>query len=252
MATAIHHNYQFPIAAPYQPQPVVNLPQYWEMKRDPSTGWPFFVDHVSRSTTWLDPRWRHATTSPNIYYPSSRQSDHRHDTYGWGPHQTDMLTQGRVHATPYTPTSTGQPESVTANTRPQTAIPRSPEAETNKIRNEGTNAKDAKGKEDNANQSDSNGLSKAEIENCLAAVEGVRQRAEQLRERTETFTGVRGSKEYLFVDETLLALLLELDRVDAMGCAVIRQARRSAVLMVQELQSTLESRAANRHYSVVK
>nr|XP_033798458.1 BAG family molecular chaperone regulator 3 isoform X1 [Geotrypetes seraphini] len=32
------------------------LPPGWEMKLDPHTGWPFFVDHNSRATTWSDPR----------------------------------------------------------------------------------------------------------------------------------------------------------------------------------------------------
>ncbi|KAM9324605.1 BAG family molecular chaperone regulator 3 [Gastrophryne carolinensis] len=32
------------------------LPPGWEIKLDPHTGWPFFVDHNSRTTTWSDPR----------------------------------------------------------------------------------------------------------------------------------------------------------------------------------------------------
>ncbi|CAH2323270.1 BAG family molecular chaperone regulator 3 [Pelobates cultripes] len=34
------------------------LPPGWEIKLDPHTGWPFYVDHNSRSTTWSDPRMR--------------------------------------------------------------------------------------------------------------------------------------------------------------------------------------------------
>lgn len=34
------------------------LPPGWEIKVDPQTGWPFFVDHNSRTTTWNDPRRR--------------------------------------------------------------------------------------------------------------------------------------------------------------------------------------------------
>lgn len=36
------------------------LPPGWEIKIDPQTGWPFFVDHNSRTTTWSDPRVRAA------------------------------------------------------------------------------------------------------------------------------------------------------------------------------------------------
>ncbi|XP_036403389.1 BAG family molecular chaperone regulator 3 [Megalops cyprinoides] len=32
------------------------LPPGWEIKIDPHTGWPFFVDHNNRITTWNDPR----------------------------------------------------------------------------------------------------------------------------------------------------------------------------------------------------
>ncbi|KAM8924756.1 BAG family molecular chaperone regulator 3 [Pelodytes ibericus] len=33
-----------------------HLPPGWEIKLDPQTGWPFFVDHNNRTTTWSDPR----------------------------------------------------------------------------------------------------------------------------------------------------------------------------------------------------
>lgn len=32
------------------------LPQGWEMKVDPSSGRPFFIDHKTRTTSWEDPR----------------------------------------------------------------------------------------------------------------------------------------------------------------------------------------------------
>jgi len=32
------------------------LPLGWEVKIDPQTGWPFFVDHNNHTTTWNDPR----------------------------------------------------------------------------------------------------------------------------------------------------------------------------------------------------
>ena len=57
---------------------VVPLPGNWEMKVDPFTRWPFFVDHSTRSTTWLDPRWRdtavsalHSGTS-TVHYSASQ------------------------------------------------------------------------------------------------------------------------------------------------------------------------------------
>jgi len=34
------------------------LPHGWEMLVDATTGWPFFVDHNTQTTTWQDPRIR--------------------------------------------------------------------------------------------------------------------------------------------------------------------------------------------------
>ena len=52
-----------PYSDNYQP-----LPAYWEMKMDPFTQWPFFVDHPNRRTTWLDPRYPYGTSR---YAPTS-------------------------------------------------------------------------------------------------------------------------------------------------------------------------------------
>lgn len=36
----------------------LQLPPGWEMHVDGATGWPFFVDHNTKTTTWQDPRSR--------------------------------------------------------------------------------------------------------------------------------------------------------------------------------------------------
>jgi len=36
--------------------PGEGLPEGWEMLYDTGTGWPYFVDHNTRRTTWQDPR----------------------------------------------------------------------------------------------------------------------------------------------------------------------------------------------------
>ncbi|KAG9492900.1 hypothetical protein GDO78_001059 [Eleutherodactylus coqui] len=61
------------------------LPPGWEMKLDPHTGWPFFVDHNNRTTTWSDPRAQdkvnqtlsngpsaESTKCGSLYYPQLR------------------------------------------------------------------------------------------------------------------------------------------------------------------------------------
>ncbi|CAH1251175.1 ANKK1 [Branchiostoma lanceolatum] len=42
------------------------LPGSWEMRYEPKTGRPYFVDHNTRTTTWQDPRDSGRTTSHNV------------------------------------------------------------------------------------------------------------------------------------------------------------------------------------------
>ena len=96
-----------------------------------------------------------------------------------------------------------------------------------------------------SNEDEQDHVLSKDVEDRLAAVEGVKQKAEQLKEQVNSFAGQKGTKEFLFLDESLLSLLLELDKVETMGCTDIRQARKTTVLMIQELHSILESRAVN-------
>ncbi|XP_043912011.1 BAG family molecular chaperone regulator 3 [Protopterus annectens] len=59
------------------------LPPGWEVKIDPHTGWPFFVDHNNRTTTWNDPRRvideirKISPNGPSQMSPPSSQEIHR-------------------------------------------------------------------------------------------------------------------------------------------------------------------------------
>lgn len=152
----------------------VNLPPYWEMKRDPYTGWPFFVDHFNRTTTWDDPRWTPASYHQEVTHQTESTSQ-------------NVRTEPKVLATQI--------------------------------------------------------LSAKEIEQRLEIIQHITARAEQVRQKVNSFAGQKGSKEFLFLDETLLSLLLQLDKIETMGSTDIRQARKTTVLMIQELLRILESRA---------
>lgn len=54
----------------HNPFPQMNdLPPGWEMLNDARTGWPYFVDHNTQTTTWEDPRMAYRpTTTPGQYY----------------------------------------------------------------------------------------------------------------------------------------------------------------------------------------
>ncbi|XP_070535156.1 BAG family molecular chaperone regulator 3-like [Ptychodera flava] len=49
------------------------LPPGWEMLFDTQSGWPFFVDHNTKRTTWQDPR-RTRPTTPRVCWPWSPKS----------------------------------------------------------------------------------------------------------------------------------------------------------------------------------
>lgn len=57
-----------------------------------------------------------------------------------------------------------------------------------------------------------------------------------------SFSGRRGDREFIFLDEQLTKLILELDKVQTDGLEEIRVARKSAVQRIQYLIDALESK----------
>ena len=51
------------------------LPPNFEMKIDPATGWPFFIDHATQTTSWQDPRYAYYNQPP-ANYPGTQQTTH--------------------------------------------------------------------------------------------------------------------------------------------------------------------------------
>ena len=41
---------------PFSQDRMNELPPGWEMLSDARTGWPYFVDHNTQTTSWEDPR----------------------------------------------------------------------------------------------------------------------------------------------------------------------------------------------------
>ncbi|KAK3087689.1 hypothetical protein FSP39_009194 [Pinctada imbricata] len=46
-----------------------SLPYGWEMLFDRNTGWPYFIDHNTRTTTWEDPRMKRVESTATIWLP---------------------------------------------------------------------------------------------------------------------------------------------------------------------------------------
>merc|ERR1712224_120321 len=62
----------------------------------------------------------------------------------------------------------------------------------------------------------------------------------QLEEKMKSFTGAKGSKDYLFLEEMVTRLLLKLDNIDSEGKDEIRNARKQAVRNVNAVLNHLE------------
>ncbi|GFS19908.1 BAG family molecular chaperone regulator 4 [Elysia marginata] len=82
------------------------LPQGWEMRFDSVSGWPYFIDHNTRNTTWQDPRlmaMNHQTPYPNyrtveipVKYEGGTNSQHLNY-----PHPQQPQPQPNNHQQPH-------------------------------------------------------------------------------------------------------------------------------------------------------
>lgn len=74
------------------------LPEGWESKRTPE-GRPFFIDHLTRSTTWIDPRLNNGSARPSSSASTTPSSNNL--TLPSAPHHT--LSSSAVPTTSNTP-----------------------------------------------------------------------------------------------------------------------------------------------------
>ena len=86
-------------------------------------------------------------------------------------------------------------------------------------------------------------LSSEQVEEKLAAVAHVKKQLDELHLRIESFSDLKGSKERVFLEESLMSLMLQLDAIEAAGSAQVRAARRTTVKAIQGLLDRLETKA---------
>ena len=290
----------------YNQRAVVPLPPYWEMKMDPFTGWPFFVDHPNRRTTWLDPRYTHyshprsffggptpfgfdhhhhqhytsrpdpfaesfESSFPSIYQkvPQTKRSDEcqkkeRKNSPRENTHnvisQTDAGTDISEQDFPVDVlgSSNGNPEvGVVQRFDDDSAEPcgndsDSPTEEIPQelgnipLQDEATELQEdgesEMGKEGEGSMQELPALKPEEIEKRLLAIQAIQEKVDSLWTRLEGFTDVQGSKEHLYLSETLISYLLELDEIQAEGITKIRTSRKSVVVKVESYLEQLEQK----------
>lgn len=84
-----------------------------------------------------------------------------------------------------------------------------------------------------------------ELQRRLQAIESINEKVESLRGDVESFNDVQGSKRHLYLSETLVTYLLQLDRILADGINDIRTARKQVVLKIERYLMDLEGRLSS-------
>ena len=242
------------------------------MKIDPVTGWPFFVDHGTRRTTWDDPRYYepgpHTSASasfqnyPGNPYPSKQERCHEITNQQPGIHyssserKTPVLAENtlteqsprnavRTHIEPYyvqplsretrvsmmeSSRSVGKPIHSTSNV---TTVPGTAGTQ------EATNS-NYLGTTDAQEFTISERLKQIYPE--VKQIEEIMQKSTELENSVLFYNGAAGTKDYVFLEESLMTILLLLDKVDTHGNSEIRKVRKSAVCKIQQLLTTLENK----------
>ena len=78
----------------------------------------------------------------------------------------------------------------------------------------------------------------------LARIKSIVQKVEGIEEKIAEFVDPVQNKNYLYISETLMKILLDLDTVDSEGFDVVRSARKEGVRIVQALVDKLEAKLA--------
>ena len=68
-------------------------------------------------------------------------------------------------------------------------------------------------------------------------------RSGELEDKVSTYSGSIGSKDYIFIEESLVTILLQPDNIETNGNLKIRKARKSAICTIQQMLTNLENKA---------
>ena len=83
---------------------------------------------------------------------------------------------------------------------------------------------------------------KSPKERAMEAIACVQERVAELGAEVEVFTGQRGEKQHLYLDEMLTRELIKLDNVEANGDDEIRTTRKQTIMSIQKCLAQLEAK----------
>lgn len=78
---------------------------------------------------------------------------------------------------------------------------------------------------------------------CITKIQNIQTDVLDLMSAVDQFNGMRGDKDYMFIDEMLTRNLLKLDTIDTNGRESIRLARKEAIRCIQASITVLEAKA---------
>ena len=239
---------------------------------DPVTGWPFFVDHGSRRTTWDDPRYCEGHTSasasasfqnyPSNPYPSKQERCH--EITNFLPNQ-----QSSIH---YSSSEWKTPLLAENTLTEQSGYPRNTvraRVESDYIQPFSMESSTSVGKPSHSRSNVSTVPNTAGIQGTISNndlrttdpqeftisetlkqmypevkhIEEIMQKSTELEKTVASYNGAVGTRDYIYLEESLMAILLLLDKIETRGNSEIRTVRKSAVCKIQQLLTTLENKA---------
>ena len=83
----------------------------------------------------------------------------------------------------------------------------------------------------------------------IRKIEEIMQKSTELEQQVLAYNGRVGTKDYIFLEESLMNILLLLDKVETHGNIEIRNTRKLAVCKIQQLLTILESRTKSKMVS---
>ena len=240
---------------------------------DPVSGWPFFVNHPNRLTTWHDPRlsstcrpWALADPEPNFFSPFPVSSTNwnsdffrpvnrspkprhshqkpRHSSGVTKPADTEQLAQVSNTTSPLSSSGVHVEYPKLEGLSLEPAAPEEPGVHESLKSSE--QEKQPAEQEMTAEQEEQcEERPQAEVEAQLMRIRDIAAQVESLEKEVVSFSGEVGSKRYIFLEESLMGQLLALDSTQTFGLQQIRSARKKVTTDIQYLLAQLESLAVS-------
>ena len=249
---------------------------------DPVTGWPFFIDHGSRRTTWDDPRYYEPGSNPSASasfqnYPSNpspSQPERCHEITNSRNFQSPSIHYSFDRKTPIRAENTLTEQfrnSLGAQIEPGNVGPKAVgvgplvmESSVSKHSHRTPNSTQKEGnnfQEQNVTGAHGSCISNYNSEGTMVSqdftdneesklmspeikrIEEIMLKSIELEKKVLSYSGTVGTKDYVFLEESLMDILLLLDKVETHGNSEIRKIRKSAVCRIQELLTILEKQS---------